>query len=55
MPHEESEFVLIIKSYATFEKFVKLIRGDDEAELARLTNELKESAQPLKEAIEQNS
>jgi hypothetical protein len=54
MPHDESEFVLIIKSFEIFERFVKLIRNDDEAALAELTNELKESADPLKKAVAEN-
>ena len=54
MPHDE-EFVLIIKSYETFENFVKLIRGDNENKLKELADKLRESSEPLKKAVETHS
>lgn len=53
--HENDEFVLIIKSFDTFEKFVKLIRNNDDESLAQLTEKLKTSSDELKNAVEQNT
>ena len=50
--HEGEDFVLIIKSFETFEKFVKLIRNDDDKDLAELTEKLKTSAEELKNAVQ---